>query len=53
MEGRRVSTKNEEVTASTINFIKKFSVESSHYGRGDSAKQYLSSDLNITKIWRI
>lgn len=33
-------------------FIEQLPVVPSHYGRGDSGRQYLSSDLNIMKLWR-
>ncbi len=45
--------KEVEVTASIIRFIKRFPVESSHYGRGKCGRQYMNPELNIKKLWRM
>lgn len=51
--GVRVSKRQMDITASIIAFIKRFPVEDSHYGRGNSNRQYMNPELNITKLWRM
>ena len=50
--GARVTETQRNITESIIAFIKKLKVES-HYGRGQSTRQYLPSDLNITKLYTL
>lgn len=42
-----------EKKKSVKDFIKRFKVLESHYCRSKTARQYLSSDLNIKKLWRM
>lgn len=51
--GDRHSLKFLERKQVVINFVKKFKPVESHYCRGKSNRQYLSSELNITKMWRM
>ncbi len=51
--GSRVTTKQLESTRSIVQFIKKLEVVSSHYGRGHSSRQYLPSNLSITKLYEM
>lgn len=49
--GDRMSEKYRGKKESVMNFINKFKGTESHYCRGQSKRLYLSSDLNITKMW--
>lgn len=51
--GARVSKQKMAITASIIAFIKRFPVEDSHYGRGNSNRQYMNPEMNISKLWRL
>lgn len=51
--GTRVTTTQLATNLSIIEYIKKLKVVSSHYGRGHSTRQYLPSDLNITKLYKM
>lgn len=51
--GSRQTEQQLTVTESIVDFIKKLKVTESHYGRGKSQRQYLPSELNITKLWRM
>jgi hypothetical protein len=51
--GERVKKDAKEITQSVIAFIQRIPVEESHYGRGKCGRQYMSPELNITKLWRM
>lgn len=47
------SAKYKDKFSSVIAFIKTLKCEGSHYCRGSSARQYLSSELNISKLFKM
>ncbi|CAH1100564.1 unnamed protein product [Psylliodes chrysocephalus] len=51
--GDRVKNKNLHKKNKIIDFIKTFSIIESHYCRGHSSREYLSSDLSINKMWKM
>lgn len=50
--GSRITPAQSDTTKDIINFIKKLTVSPSHYGRGNSNRQYLSPELSIAKLYR-
>ena len=51
--GSRENASQVEIRLSIIEHIKRLHVTDSHYGREKSLRQYLSSNLNLTKLWRM
>lgn len=51
--GDTKSHKYEDKKKSVKEFIERLAITESHYCRGNSKRQYLSSDLNISKLWRM
>ncbi len=51
--GSRQTEVQKECTESIIAFIKKQKVVEGHYNRAKSSRQYLSHDLNVSKLYRI
>ncbi len=51
--GSRQTPQQREITKSVIAFIKRQKVVKSHYGAAKSYRQYLSHDLNISKLYRM
>lgn len=51
--GDRVKDKNLAKKEAIIKFIKSFPVIESHYCRGSTSRQYISSELSIKKMWRM
>ncbi|XP_065204694.1 uncharacterized protein LOC135834675 [Planococcus citri] len=51
--GSRITPQQIEITESIVEFIKKFKVEESHYGRGKSAREYLPPELNVSIMFNM
>ena len=51
--GPRQSTARAQKEKAVIAFIKQLRVNESHYGRAKSQRLYLSSELNVRKLWKL
>lgn len=51
--GDHTSQKNADRRQAVIEFVKRIAIMEKHYCRGKSVREYVSSDLNIAKLWKM